>query len=85
MVATAKCEGQQEAERNFTYACGAEESHAQLFKKALEGLKEMLPVDLYICAVCGYAIEGESFLTFVLSVRPQKNSLRWSISYPVRT
>jgi rubrerythrin len=58
MIATAKYEGQKEAERNFTCACRAEKSHAQLFKKALDSLEEMLPVDLYICAVCGYALEG---------------------------
>jgi rubrerythrin len=58
MIATAKSEGQKEAERNFTYACGAENSHAQLFKKALDSLEDMPPVDLYICAVCGYALEG---------------------------
>ncbi len=58
MIATAKSEGQKEAERNFAYACGAENSHAQLFKKALANLEEMLPVDLYICTICGYAQEG---------------------------
>jgi rubrerythrin len=58
MIATAKSEGQKEAERNFTYACGAENSHAQLFKKALDSLEDMPPVDLYICGVCGYAVEG---------------------------
>jgi rubrerythrin len=58
MIATAKSEGQKEAARSFTYACGAEKSHAQLFKQALETLEKMLQVDLYICAVCGYAIEG---------------------------
>jgi rubrerythrin len=58
MIATAKSEGQKEAERDFTYACGAENSHAQLFKKALDSLEDMPPVDLYICGVCGYAVEG---------------------------
>jgi rubrerythrin len=58
MIATAKSEGQKEAERKFTYACGAEKSHAQLFKQALETLEEMLQADLYICSVCGYAIEA---------------------------
>ncbi len=59
MVATARSEGHQEAERSFTYACGAEKSHAQLFKKVLETLEEMPQVDLYICIICGYTLEGD--------------------------
>jgi rubrerythrin len=58
MIATAKSEGFQEAELSFTYACDAEKSHAQLFKKALENLEGMPQVDLYICSICGYAMEG---------------------------
>ena len=40
-----------------------EQIHANLFKKAIDTLKEKKPmekVDYYVCGVCGNTVEGES-------------------------
>jgi len=59
MIAAAQAEGQKEAERTFFYANEVEKVHAELFKKALETLEEKKLVELFICPVCGYTVEGE--------------------------
>lgn len=60
MIAAAQEEGHKEAERTFTFANAVEKIHAQLFKKAMETLEGKKLVEIYICSVCGYTVEGEA-------------------------
>lgn len=59
MIAASQAEGHKEAERTFNFANEVEKIHAQLFQKALENLERKEVVDIYVCAVCGYTVEGE--------------------------
>jgi rubrerythrin len=59
MIATAQAEGHKDAERTFNFANEVEKIHAQLFQKALEAMEKKELVDIYICSVCGYTVEGE--------------------------
>jgi len=59
MIAAAQAEGNKEAERTFNFANEVEKIHAQLFKKAMENLEKKELVDIFICPVCGYTVEGE--------------------------
>ena len=36
-----------------------EKIHAQLFKKAIDTLEKKELVDIFVCSVCGYTVEGE--------------------------
>ncbi len=60
MIADAQAEGHKEAERTFTFANEVEKIHAALFKKAMDTLEGKKVVDIYICTVCGYTVEGEA-------------------------
>jgi rubrerythrin len=60
MVAAAQAEGNKEAERTFSFANEVEKIHAQLFKKALDQMEKKELVDIFVCAVCGYTVEGEA-------------------------
>jgi rubrerythrin len=60
MIAAAQAEGNKDAERTFNFANEVEKIHAQLFKKALENLEKKELVDIFICPVCGYTVEGEA-------------------------
>jgi rubrerythrin len=60
MIAAAQAEGNKDAERTFSYANEVEKIHAQLFKKALNTLEKKELVDLFVCPVCGYTVEGEA-------------------------
>ena len=60
MIAAAQSEGNKEAERTFSFANEVEKIHAQLFKKALDRMEKKELVDIFVCAVCGYTVEGEA-------------------------
>jgi rubrerythrin len=60
MIAAAQGEGHKEAERSFNFANEVEKIHAQLFKKALDNLEKKELVDIFVCGVCGYTVEGEA-------------------------
>lgn len=59
MIATARSEGNKDAEMTFTFANEVEKVHATLYQKALEELGKNTETDYYVCQVCGYTIEGE--------------------------
>ncbi len=59
MIAASQAEGHKEAERTFNFANEVEKIHAQLFRKALENLGKKEVVEIHVCAVCGYTVEGE--------------------------
>lgn len=59
MIADAQAEGHKEAERTFTFANEVEKVHARLYQKALETMEDKKLVDIYVCPVCGYTVEGE--------------------------
>jgi rubrerythrin len=58
MIATAREEGDKQAERAFQYANEVEKVHAALYQKALEQLAALPEVDYYVCGVCGYTCEN---------------------------
>ena len=60
MIADARAEGHNEAERTFNFANEVEKIHAQLFQKALETMAEKKLVAMFVCSVCGYTAEGEA-------------------------
>ena len=58
MIATAKSEGNKEAERTFKFAYEVEKVHAELYQKLLDNLaaaQEAHPY--YVCPICGYTAE----------------------------
>lgn len=59
MIATAQAEGQTEALRGFEFANEVEKVHAQLFQKALANLEKKEAVEIYVCSICGYTVEGQ--------------------------
>lgn len=59
MIRAAKEEGQKAADRSFTYANAVEEVHANLYQKALDNMESKVPVEYYVCSVCGYTCENE--------------------------
>jgi rubrerythrin len=59
MIAAAQAEKHQEALRSFEFANAVEQTHAQLFQKALANLEKKELVDIYVCSVCGHTVEGE--------------------------
>ncbi|MGD2080389.1 MAG: rubrerythrin family protein, partial [Nitrospirota bacterium] len=59
MIEDAKAEGDKKAEQSFVYANEVEKVHAELFKKAAEKLDKLEEVDVHVCKVCGYTVEGE--------------------------
>jgi rubrerythrin len=59
MIADAQAEGHKEAERTFNFANEVEKIHAQLFQQALENLDKKELVEIFVCTVCGYTVEGE--------------------------
>jgi rubrerythrin len=60
MIAAAQAEGHKEAERTCNFANEVEKVHARLFQKALENLANQELVDIFVCPVCGYTVEGEA-------------------------
>jgi rubrerythrin len=59
MIADAAAEGNTQAKRSFEYANTVEEVHANLYKKMLDNLDNQAMVDVHICPVCGWTVEGE--------------------------
>ena len=60
MIATARAEGNKEAERSFTFANEVEKVHAKLYEamSSAPAGKESYPY--YVCPVCGYTAETEA-------------------------
>ena len=59
MIKDAQAEGHQEALRSFEFANAVEQTHAQLYQKALDNLEKKGMVDIFVCTVCGHTVEGE--------------------------
>ncbi len=59
MIAEARVEAHKDAERTFNFANEVEKVHARLFQKALENLDDKKMMDIHVCPVCGYTVEGE--------------------------
>jgi rubrerythrin len=59
MIEAAREEGNQLAERFFTWANEVEKGHAALYQKALETLGSPTEADYYVCSGCGHTAEGE--------------------------
>ncbi|MFA5353237.1 MAG: rubrerythrin family protein [Thermodesulfovibrionales bacterium] len=59
MIEDAKAEGNKGALRSFTVANEVEKIHAELYKKALEGIGNNPETDYYVCQVCGNTVENE--------------------------
>jgi rubrerythrin len=59
MIADARAEGHREALRSFEFANAVEQTHAQLYQKALDNLEKKELVDIFVCSVCGHTVEGE--------------------------
>jgi rubrerythrin len=60
-IATAKQEGNKQATWTFDVANRVEQIHANLYKKALNDLKNKKSpenVEYYVCGVCGNTVEG---------------------------
>lgn len=60
MIEDAKAEGHTTALRSFEYANVVEETHAKLYKKALDQLGKNEPHEYYVCKVCGHTCEDEA-------------------------
>jgi rubrerythrin len=60
MIAAAKQEEHQAAERTFTYANEVEKTHAALYQKVLDSLENPTETDYYVCKVCGHTHENEA-------------------------
>ncbi|MFZ5447393.1 MAG: rubrerythrin family protein [Thermodesulfobacteriota bacterium] len=60
MIADSQAEGHKDAERTFNFANEVEKVHARLFQKALETMAAKELVDIFVCSVCGYTVEGEA-------------------------
>lgn len=59
----AQLQGENDAKRSFHFALEAEKMHAELFKKALDAVKEGKDIELkaiYVCPVCGHTILDEA-------------------------
>lgn len=59
MIADAKAEGENAAEKYFGFANKAEECHANLYAKAAREMEKLANVDYYVCSVCGHIHEGQ--------------------------
>lgn len=59
MIKDAQAEGHKEALRSFEFANAVEQTHAQLYQKALANLEKKELVDIFVCGVCGHTVEGE--------------------------
>lgn len=54
MITHAREDGATQAQTGFRWANQVEAEHAELYKEALNKLKELPVVDYYVCQVCGY-------------------------------
>ena len=60
MIRIASEEGDKRAAMSFSQARDAEESHAQLYKAALEAMMEDKEHSYFVCSICGYVAEDEA-------------------------
>lgn len=60
MIDDAKKEKNEGGLKSFEYANAVEQTHADLYKKALENLGKNVETDYYVCQVCGHTAEGEA-------------------------
>ena len=60
MIKLAEQEGHKGATRSFTYANEVEQTHAELYQKAIANLENMAECDYYVCSVCGHTHEKEA-------------------------
>ena len=58
MIKEAVEEGDKAATISFTQARDVEETHASLYKKALDHLMNEVETKYYVCGVCGYISDG---------------------------
>jgi rubrerythrin len=58
MITLAEKEGHKAALRSFKYANEVEQTHADLYQKALDSLEDPQECDYYVCSVCGHTEEG---------------------------
>ena len=60
MIEDAKAEGNKAAERSFTFANIVEQTHAKLYKAALDNLEDKTEADIYVCPICGETVIGSA-------------------------
>ena len=60
MIKLAEEEGHKAALRSFKYANEVEQTHAELYQKAIDTLESMAECDYYVCSVCGHTHENEA-------------------------
>jgi len=60
MIATARAEGNKEAERSFTFANEVEKIHAKLYEAMSAAPAGKEAYAYYVCPVCGYTAETEA-------------------------
>lgn len=60
MIADAQEENEKAVERGFHFANEVEKIHAGLYEKALKDLGKPAEVEIHVCSVCGYTVEGEA-------------------------
>lgn len=62
-IKVAESENRNDAKGTFNYANEVEKVHARLYQNAITAIesgKDLLPIDYYVCQVCGYTAEGEA-------------------------
>jgi len=59
MIASARAEGDKNAERTLSFANAVEEYHAKLYHELLENLEKADSYPYYVCPVCGMTVERE--------------------------
>ncbi len=59
-IRSAEAEGREAAKTSFSHARDAEESHARLYKKAVDGMILDREIRYHVCTVCGYVAEDEA-------------------------
>ena len=60
MIKLAEQEGHKGAIRSFRYANEVEQTHAELYRNAVDTLENMDEYDYYVCSVCGHTHEKEA-------------------------
>ena len=60
MIKLAEEEGHKAAARSFAYANEVEETHAELYQKAIDTMENPDECAYYICSVCGHTHENEA-------------------------
>lgn len=60
MIKDAEEEMNKRATQSFVYANEVEKVHAALYQKALDNMGDQTLVEVFVCPVCGYTVEGEA-------------------------